>query len=201
MRVNMAVAAVAGRQARGAALLVTCVLQLLLLPHTLSQDCRAMDDRFCVYAATSRYRTIDGSCNNLGSGKRPAPASPGHSDVNRSPAAAAGLSSIHLDRERVKWGMAGACHRYRLLEPDFADFWGNEMRRARDGSELPNARTVSNLLCTQSKPHPSPRFSQMVTNWGQITGNEMTYIGNHNVVQHMDSQTPCCIKERSAEAP
>ena len=84
-------------------LLLSLLTMTLALQLVSAQDCRQLDDRFCGFAATSRYRTFDGSCNNVG-------------DSSRS------RNSIFTERDRAQWGMAGVCHRFRLLDPDFADY-------------------------------------------------------------------------------
>lgn len=80
----------------------------------------------------SRYRSIDGSCNNL-----------------RNP----------------NWARANSCHR-RLLPPDYAD--GIEVPRvAYDGSDLPNARQISNQLLPDI-PIADNKLTSMVMAFGQF---------------------------------
>ena len=86
----------------------------------------------------SKYRTIDGSCNNL---KRPL------------------------------WGKSHTAFN-RLHPADYADGLNN-LRKARDQSELPLPRIVSTTLA-KDVDLQEPKFTLIVMQWGQFVDHDLT---------------------------
>lgn len=131
-------------------MLAVALVTIWLAVASEGQDCQREGTIDCSSAMDSPYRTFDGSCNRD-------------------------------DEERAKWNKAHTCYN-RIMSPDYPDFWGNEIRHSVDGSSLPNARELSNLL---SSEETAPRqkllsrvHSQMLMNFGQVLGNEITYPGS-----------------------
>lgn len=134
--------------------LVTLLISLHLFYLTNCQECQREETIDCSPAINSRYRTLDGSCNR---GK-----------LN--------------DEEKAKWNKAYTCYP-RIIEADYPDYWGEEIRKSITGSSLPNARDLSNFISSEdqllSKVNlVSRKHSQMLMNFGQVLGNEITYPAN-----------------------
>ena len=143
-------------------------LTLITIPYIKSQDCRTSSPLDCSNPAKSRYRTFDGSCNNLG---------------------------IDGDEEKPKWGKAVNCY-YRVMDPEFGDTFGRVLRKSKkNGKELPNARHLSNFLMTEEEAHRDPHVSQMLMNWGQVLGNEITYPAGIDNMFAYDPE-PCCSRPK-----
>jgi len=135
------------------------VFLLILTPEVLSQDCRTDLPLDCSKEVTSRYRTFDGTCNNIGRDG---------------------------DESKPFWGKAVACFE-RLVPPEFGDYSGYILRKSKkNGQLLPNPRSISNALMSD-KPKVSDKFSQMLMNWGQVLGNEITYPTGVEDITY-----PCC---------
>ena len=112
----------------------------------------------CHNAARSKYRTIDGSCNNL---------------------------------HHPYWGKSYTCH-IRLLPPDYAD-GVSAPRLAHDGSQLPNSRTISNIM-TSDKPFES-FYTHMKMSFGQFTNHDVTNTpvhGSYALSPSYTSPIDCC---------
>jgi len=108
---------------------------LILTPKVLSQDCRTDLPLDCSKEATSRYRTFDGTCNNIGRDG---------------------------DGSKPFWGKAVACFE-RLVPPEFGDYSGYILRKSKkNGQPLPNPRSISNALMSD-KPKLSDKFSQIAS--------------------------------------
>lgn len=78
-----------------------------------------------------------------------------------------------------------------MLNPQYGDYWGDEIRLAADGSALPNPRKISNAFCAQKTYKPDPVWSQGLMNWGQIMANEVTYTAGL-LPEFEFNQRPCC---------
>ncbi|KAF7492476.1 Peroxidase, partial [Sarcoptes scabiei] len=76
----------------------------------------------------------------------------------------------------------------RLLPPDYADGI-NEPRRARDGSELPNARLVSLSIAQESQPQSS-QYSLMLMQFGQFVDHDLSRTALTRT--HDNNKISCC---------
>ena len=153
------------------------VVLLTLLNVANGQDCQREGTIECHEAKYSRYRRPDGACS--------------HPEF--------------FDEEKAKWNSAYNCYT-RVMEADFADYWGNEIRKSKTGAPLPNARELSNALADESSVKKSTLLStvhsQMLMNWGQIIGNEITYPGSKftyqpsNKYMSKDDDYNCCVHQK-----
>lgn len=142
------------------------------------QDCQREGTIDCHEARHSRYRTLDGSCN--------------HPEL--------------YDEEKAKWNKAYNCFP-RIIDADYPDYWGEEIRKSTSGAPLPNARELSNTLSDENSAASSSLVSsvhsQMLMNFGQVLGNEITYPGSiftyepDNFLDSNDSKYDCCSSKQN----
>jgi peroxidase len=82
------------------------------------------------------------------------------------------------------------------VDPEYGDRYGRVFRKSvLDGSELPNARLISNMMMAETESRQSKIASQMLMNWGQVLGNEITY----PAAQAGDAKSQCCSPNVSEE--